>query len=460
METTTNKPIVKFYGGKLGAWMPIISLVAGIFLLTLAGQGGVKAFWIPAYVALNVGFLLCKDKKEFNTMAIDAITDSMFANLVLAFLLAGVLSQLLRQSGLINGLLWLAMEMNLGAHFMPLIIFLTSAVISTACGTCSGTVTTVTPVMYPLAVTLGCDPALILGAIISGSYFGDNLAPISDTTIASAYTNDAEVNDCVMSRLPYSILAGGLSCLLYVYFGFRMTGDPIHAVEIDPTYARTLVMLILPVSMVILAMKLRNLVATMLICNLAGIVLNLVFGFVPMEKMISTSGPIVVGLEGMCSVIFFCLLLFIIIELAKRSGVFEQIINLATKHCKTPAQAELVCAGMGAVAAAMAAQNTSCICLIGPVVRRILKKFHIINTRGANLIDATCVAVTGIIPYGISLMMMYTLAVESGMVPEGFSTVNLIPYSFHCILLIAVYLVSIVTGIGRKYEPGFEQVKK
>ena len=33
---------------------------------------------------------------------------------------------------------------------------------------------------------------LMCGAIISGAIFGDNLAPISDTTIASALTQDAE----------------------------------------------------------------------------------------------------------------------------------------------------------------------------------------------------------------------------------------------------------------------------
>lgn len=452
MSEITKKPVLEFYLGKLGGLLPILSLVAGIFALTLAGKGGVQMFWLAGYLGLCVGFILCKDKKAFNDMCVDAIADPLFATIVLAFLLAGILSQILRQSGLINGLLWLAMEMNINVGLMPLMVFLTSVVISTACGTASGTVTTVTPVMFPLAVNLGCNPALIMGAIISGAYFGDNLAPISDTTISSALTNEAEVTDCVMTRLPYSLIAGVVSSVLYVIFGMKTTGVPTQGLVIDASYSKTLIMLILPVGMVILAITLKNLIATLLICNFAGIVLNLACGFVTPEAMFSASGPIIAGMAGMLNVITFCILLFMVMATTKRSGLFELMIDTAVRHCKNPRQAEIVCAVLGSIAAMLAAQNTSCIIIIGPVVRRILKQFGIINTRGANLIDAFCVAVTGIIPYGISLMMVYGLAVDSGLVPDGVTSASMVPYSFHCICLILVYLISMLTGIGRRFD--------
>lgn len=274
-----TKPRLEFYLGSFGSVLPILTLVLGILLLTIAGKGGVQMFWLPAYFGLSVSFVLCKDKKAFNDMCVESIADTLFTTIVLAFLLAGILSQILRQSGLINGLLWLAMELHVDAAFLPLVVFLTSVVISTACGTCSGTVTTVTPVMFPLAVSLGCNPALIMGAIISGSYFGDNLAPISDTTIASSLTNEAEVNDCVMTRLPYSLIAGAISCVLYVVFGHATTTGVAEGVVIDPAYSKTLIMLILPVGMVIMAVVVKNLIATLLVCNFVGIIMNVAFGF-------------------------------------------------------------------------------------------------------------------------------------------------------------------------------------
>lgn len=40
-------------------------------------------------------------------------------------------------------------------------------------------------------------------AVLAGAAFGDNLSPISDTTIASAYTQDATMGDVVRRRLPW-----------------------------------------------------------------------------------------------------------------------------------------------------------------------------------------------------------------------------------------------------------------
>ena len=50
MNESTKKPNVEFYGGKIGGWIPIFSLVAGILCLTIAGKGGVQMFWLAAYL--------------------------------------------------------------------------------------------------------------------------------------------------------------------------------------------------------------------------------------------------------------------------------------------------------------------------------------------------------------------------------------------------------------------------
>jgi Na+/H+ antiporter NhaC len=64
------------------------------------------------------------------------------------------------------------------------------------------------PIFYPAGVLLGCDPGVLAGAIVSASIFGDNLAPISDTTIISAGTQEytkkqgfADIGGCVATRL-------------------------------------------------------------------------------------------------------------------------------------------------------------------------------------------------------------------------------------------------------------------
>ena len=77
---------------------------------------------------------------------------------------------------------------------------LTSALFATAVGTGLGTIVGFTAVMYPVGIVLGASPAVLMGAIFSGAAFGDNLAPISDTTIVSAATQETDVGGVVRAR--------------------------------------------------------------------------------------------------------------------------------------------------------------------------------------------------------------------------------------------------------------------
>ena len=74
-------------------------------------------------------------------------------------------------------------------------------------------------------IILGGSPMFLAGAIVSGAIFGDNLAPISDTTIASASTQQfrdgrpADVGGCVKTRFKYSIVAGSIALVLFAILG-------------------------------------------------------------------------------------------------------------------------------------------------------------------------------------------------------------------------------------------------
>ena len=68
------------------------------------------------------------------------------------------------------------------------------------------------PIFYPAGIMLGANEMMMAGCIVSGAIFGDNLAPISDTTIASASTQQfkngkpADIGGVVSSRIKYSLV--------------------------------------------------------------------------------------------------------------------------------------------------------------------------------------------------------------------------------------------------------------
>jgi Na+/H+ antiporter NhaC len=447
-----SEKLMQFYGGKAGAWFPLIMMLVLMILLVIAHRASSVGFWAPTFAALCLGFLLAKNKKEFSSVALKGLQDPIFSMLILLFFMAGILSQLLRQSGLINGLLWVSSSLHLTGRFLPAIIFLTCVIISTSCGTTAGTASTVTPVMFPLAVGLGCDQALVLGAIISGSYFGDNLAPISDTTIASSSMMNAEVPKVVKSRVKYSVAAGLISLVLYIILGIMTTHQVAGGKAMDSHYAIMLIMLLIPVAMVIMMKIGMEIIPVLIVCDLIGIVLNLGLGFMAPVKLIDIKGPVIGGINGMVGIVVFEAFLFAILELVKASGGLAMIINKIRKACKTPRQAELASFFMSVLTNLATSTNTISIIMVGPIVRQLYMDFGMDRERGANIMDGTTCGICGILPYNSSLMIMFSLAAASGALSPNISLMSIPKYSFHCIFLLAVFLFAIFTGWGRKHE--------
>ena len=295
----------------------------------------------------------------------------------------------------------------------------------------------------------------MVGAIVSGSVFGDNLAPISDTTIASALTQGAEVRDVVRTRLPYSLIGGVVSAILFVIIGFRTTDGGMVTELVDVSYAKSLVLLIIPVIMIILMLKGWNLISTLVICDLAGFILCLALGLITPSTMFSAAGPIGGGITSMLNVICFSFFIFVLLEMLTRSGVFEvfeMLLEKASSISKSPRSAELTCVLICIVASIATGAASISILVIGPIVKKLFKPYNLEITRASNIMDGFCTGLGGCIPYNPISMNAVSLAIASGVVGESFSFLDYLPYNFHSMMLFILFLISILTGIGRRFE--------
>lgn len=446
-----NKKL-EFYGGTFGAFLPLIVFMACMILIAALKMVSLVLFCMAGFAGLCVAFLLAKDKKAFEEAAVEGLRNKTLSVIIFAFLLAGVLSQELRQSGLISGLIWGMTSLGLDAAFLPLIGFLASCLISVSCGTSNGAIIAVMPLLLPVAAAVGAEPALVAGAVVSGAVFGDNLAPISDTTIASAVTQEAEVRDVVRTRLVYALIAAAVSAVLFVILGFKTTAEvPLPEIATADS-AATLVMLIVPVIMVFLMLRGWNLVGTLLVCDMVGFVLILVFGFIDTASVFAADGPIGAGLTGMLNVICFAFFMFALLEMLNRSGVFEIMLEKAAAKATTPRKAEGLAAIIEIIAGFAIGAASVSILFVGPVVRKILKQQNIERTRGANIIDGFGSAFAAIVPYNPVGLNAVSLAIASGVVAEGFSFLDYLPYLFQSYMLIILFTLSIITGIGRRFE--------
>ena len=119
----------------------------------------------------------------------------------------------------------LVLSDNVSPHFLPLIVFLTSAAMAFATGTSWGVMAIMLPVVIPLTVALGGPDVLpggaqsfiLLGAtgsVLAGAIFGDHCSPISDTTVLSSTASGCDHVDHVRTQLPYALVVAGVGMLI------------------------------------------------------------------------------------------------------------------------------------------------------------------------------------------------------------------------------------------------------
>src|SRR3546814_11592334 len=74
-------------------------------------------------------------------------------------------------------------------------LFLVAGFVSLSIGPSMGTIAAVVPIALGVADAAGLDRALVVGAVIGGALFGDNLSVIPDTTILPTRRPGSELSD-------------------------------------------------------------------------------------------------------------------------------------------------------------------------------------------------------------------------------------------------------------------------
>ena len=447
------KKKVEFYGGMFGLFVPFLVLFIGIMWLALTGKALPMAFWVPTLLGLLVALILAKDTKECAETIISGMADEMVAIMLMAWFLAGIIAQLLKITGLIQGLIWLGVSLGVSGAFFPAITFVIGALVSTATGTAIGSVIALGPVLYPVGVALGANGPAMIGAIVCGAYFGDNIAPVSDTTIASAYTQGTEVANVVKSRLKYAFISAGISIVLFIIFGGggEVSSEGLAALgDVSPN---GLIMVLVPALLIFLMFKGSNLIVALMSSGTFGIILALVFGLMEIGQILiinmdafSVSGLIVDGIMGLIDIAVFAFLLMGLVGLLDKGGLLEFIIEKSAKFTKTPRSAELTVIVIAIILNVLTVASTIVIIMMGPLTRKMLNKHKITPDRRANILDATSAGVMCLIPFAFGPLLAYMFAGDS-----SFSIIETIPYMFHGWLLVIIMIASSITGWGRTY---------
>ena len=457
--------------GVVGAVLPIVVFLGGTAWLGFSGAPDERGLWPVLIAAMGTGLLFAKQPSEYAAAFVRGMARPIVMLMVLAWLLAGVLSVLLRESGLVHSLVQVGGALGVSGGGFVLLVLLISALFATATGTSLGTILICTPLLYPAAGLLEAKPLAVIGAVLAGATFGDNVSPVSDTTIASASSQDAPIGGVVRSRLRYALPAAAVTAVVLAALGgtdVAAATDPggriaggAHPANLSGDWI-ALPMLLAPLAAFAMLWRGKGLVESLFAGVAVATAVALAVGLVGPADLLHVdatayraTGLVLDGMESAVGIVVFTLLLMGVVSPLEEAGVLRRLARRRRRPDgggrQTARRAELRIFGLTSMAVLLTTHSVVAILAVSDLVKETGRRAGIDRFRRANLLDTTVCTYPFLLPFFIPTILASS-ATGSGE-PFGVARVSALEaglanaYSW---ALLVVVLLAVATGWGRR----------
>jgi Na+/H+ antiporter NhaC len=454
-ELDPKTDVLFFRGGAVGALAPFALFLVGVAWLGLSGAPDERGFWPVLVAALALAMLLAVDRSTWAEAVVRGMSQPIVLLMILAWLLAGVLASLINASGFVGALVTVASELGVHGGGFAAASFLVCCLVSTATGTSLGTMILCAPLLYPAAAGLGADPVILMGAVIGGATFGDNISPVSDTTIASASTQGVDIGGVVRSRLKYAFPAAAVALVAYGLLGGGAGAVP--AGQSPSGDLRALAMVVAPALVIVLLVAKRPLLEGLLTGILAAAGVGLALGLIRVDEIVyvdveafSARGLIIDGMERGIGISIFTILLSGLVAGIEGSGILARVVDGTSSRIRSARGAEAWMFSTTSAAVLLTTHSVVALLTVGGYARRIGERFGVGGYRRANVLDLTVCIYPFIVPYCIPTVLASSTTrsgLEVGLPHLGPLQIGLA--NFHSWALLLVTVLAIVTGYGR-----------
>ena len=417
------------------ALIPFLIFIA-LYLITgliLQVRGVEMAFYqlpapIAVFVAIIAAFFLFEGSIEdkFDTL-VSGCGDSNIIIMCLIYLLAGAFSSLAKASGGVDSVVALGLSF-IPSGFLTAGVFLIASFISIATGSSVGTITALGPIAVGLADTSGISLAQMLGALVGGAMFGDNLSIISDTTIAATRSQGCDMKDKFKMNAKIAIPAAILTMILLLIFASPET-------KTHPTDLTYDLLSIIPY-LFVLIVALMGVNVFVVLTGAIGLssALLLVRG----TSMIDISQIIWEGFTDMFEIFLLSMLIGGLSKMVAEEGGINWIISKIKIFAKNERTGELGIGLLVSLADICVANNTVAIIISGPIAKKMSREFGIDPRRSASLLDTFSCVFQGIIPYSAQVL------IAASFTGGALAPFELIPFFWYQFILGILALISIL----------------
>ena len=370
--------------------------------------------------------------QRVNTYSRGAATEQMML-MIWIFVLAGAFAHAAKAMGCIDATVNLTLSL-LPPQMILAGMFLAACFVSISIGTSVGTIAALVPIAAGVANETNTDLALMTAIIVGGSFFGDNLSFISDTTIMATQTQGCRLSDKFRVN---SFIVFPVALLVFVCYLFM--GSNVSA---PPQVAQVEWVKVIPYLVVlIIAIFGMNVMAVLTLGILLTGVIGILTGSIDLYGWFGSMGE---GILSMGGLIIVTMMAGGMLELIRQQGGIDFIIRLLTRHVSNKRGAELSIAVLVSLVNVCTANNTVAILTVGDISKQIGDRFGVDNRKCASILDTFSCTIQGMLPYGAQILIAAGLA--------SLSPVSIIPYLYYPFVLGVVALLSILLRYPRRYS--------
>ena len=192
----------------------LVCVSAGISVLYALLMGYV----LFAAYSLSRGF----SARELLQMSVEGIRTAR--NVIITFILIGILTALWRQGGTIPAIVAYASTLIHPSIFLVM-TFLLNCLLSFLTGTAFGTAATMGSICMTMGLALGVDPVIMGGAILSGVFWGDRCSPVSTSALLVSEVTGTNLYTNIRLMVKGAMVPSLCAVAIYAVLGWFLQGE-------------------------------------------------------------------------------------------------------------------------------------------------------------------------------------------------------------------------------------------
>lgn len=396
--------------------------------------------------AIKLGYTY-KDLEEIGTKQVGKSIQSVVIMLAVGMLISSWIV-----AGTVPSIIYYGLKI-ISPKFYLVTTLIICAIVSMFTGTSWGTIGTVGVALLGIGISMGINPGMIAGALISGSWFGDKLSPLSDTTNFQSGIMGVPLMTHVKHMLYTTVPAFTISIILFLILGHNLNANVDMSVisdvgnKLKAFYKINPITLIPLIVVVILLIKQRPASQSILIGSVLGMILAVLYqkfditlvlksaltGFKfdfhdPFLNTLLNRG----GMDCMTRTVQALIFTTAIGGMMREMGILKVIIEPVGKKLKSTFSLVFSAMFVAYISIALTGSHMFASIMVQSTMLDLFKKKKLKPENVSRITEDCCTLGVTLIPYGVTAMFVVdTLGIPFHV---------FVPFIFFCYILSLIHI--------------------